>query len=176
MQAQRRVSQMCLDRGYVRTSVWSFTKKGKAPYTTVTRDSYRGFGAGAGSKIDGLFSFNTFSVDAYSSAALHRPALVLRSNEKFRRFHWLYWQIYRTEIETREYARLFGRSVEEDFKTIFFILKSLGWIHKENGVWRLKEAGVDWSHRLQSLFSLTFIDTLWTKCQNEAWPERVELT
>jgi len=175
LKAQRAISELCRSRGYDRTSVWSFTRHGTRPYTTVTRDTYRGFGAGAGSKVDGVFWFNTFSVDAYASLTAHRPALVHRSDDRFRRLHWLYWRIYCTSIDPEEYRRLFDREVERDFPFIFRVMRVLGWIRRTDGVWRLTEGGAVWSHRLQCLFSLTYIDRLWQQCQEQAWPERVVL-
>jgi oxygen-independent coproporphyrinogen-3 oxidase len=172
---QREIAHLCIKSGFERSSVWSFTRPGTRPYTTVTRDSYRGFGAGAGSKIDGTFWFNTFSVADYASARSPRPALVLKATDRMRRAHWLYWQIYRTRIDAAEYERRFHRVLEHDFRLLLGILRSLSWVRRDGGTWRLSEAAAIWLHRLQCLFSLTYIDELWTMCQAEAWPETVAL-
>ena len=176
MLAQKALSRACRDGGFERTSVWSFTRPGIAPYSTVTHESYVGFGAGAGSKVDGLFSFNTFSIDAYTNLSTHRPALVLRESERLRRFHWLYWQIYRTEIDANRYRQLFDRDLETDFGRALSLLVLLGWAHKDGRNWRMTELGAVWCHRLQCLYSLTYIDQLWERCQLEAWPKEVVLS
>jgi oxygen-independent coproporphyrinogen-3 oxidase len=155
--AQMAISRACRRGGLARTSVWSFTRPGLAPYSTVTREDYVGFGAGAGSKVDGLFWFNTFSVDAYASLSTHRPALVMRASERLRRFHWLYWQVYRTRIDVGRYRQLFGRDLENDFGAALGWLKLFGWTRKEARGWRLTESGAIWAHRLQCLYSLTYI-------------------
>jgi coproporphyrinogen III oxidase-like Fe-S oxidoreductase len=175
LRTQRRISRLCRDMGFVRTSVWSFTRPGVRPYTTVTRDSYRGFGAGAGSKIDGVFSFNTFSVADYSECSEHRPALVLEMSKRLRRAHWLYWQIYRTQIDPTEYERLFQGCLEREFATVFLLLRALRWIEKRGCRWQLTESGAVWCHRLQSLFSLAYIDEIWQRCRRDAWPIEVIL-
>ncbi len=61
------ISHVCRGAGFRRTSPWNYTRPGITPYSTVTRESYVGFGAGASSKVDGVFWFNTFSIDAYAA-------------------------------------------------------------------------------------------------------------
>jgi hypothetical protein len=36
--------------------------------------------------------------------------------------------------------------------------------------------GARWVHRFQILFSLTFIDDVWTQCQKEPWPKQIILS
>jgi len=172
---QKAIARVCLAHGFKRTSVWSFTKANASAYTTVTRESYLGFGAGAGSKVDGEFWFNTFSVDAYNKLTRPRPAIRLTTTEKFRRLHWLYWQIYNTRIDTQKYEELFHRDVTKDFRLLLVVMKWLGWMKKEGSVFTFTEQGARWSHRFQMLFSLTFIDEVWTQCQKEPWPKQIIL-
>ncbi len=172
---QKAIARVCLARGFKRTSVWSFTKTNASAYTTVTRESYLGFGAGAGSKVDGEFWFNTFSVAAYNKLDTLRPAIRLETTERFRRLHWLYWQIYSTSIDKHKYEELFHRDVTKDFRLPLVIMKLLGWIHEEGSVFTFTERGARWSHRFQMLFSLTFIDEVWTQCQREPWPKEIVL-
>jgi len=173
---QKAIARACLAHGFTRTSVWSFTKDRASAYTTVTRESYRGFGAGAGSKVDGEFWFNTFSITEYTKLTQPRPAIRLYTSEKFRRLHWLYWQIYTTRIDLQKYEELFHRDVINDFRLLIVVMKLLGWIKKEESVFTLTERGSRWSHRFQMLFSLTFIDEVWTHCQREPWPEQIILS
>lgn len=173
---QKAIAKVCLAHGFTRTSVWSFTRAKASAYTTVTRESYRGFGAGAGSKVDGEFWFNTFSVPEYNKLTWPRPAIRLNTSEKFRRLHWLYWQIYRTQIDTQKYEEIFHRDVVKDFRLLLFIMKLLRWINKEGSAFTLTEKGSRWAHRFQMLFSLTFIDDVWTYCQREPWPKEIILS
>lgn len=173
--AQREIARLCLAHGFERTSVWSFTKAHATAYTTVTRESYVGFGAGAGSKVDGEFWFNTFSVPEYNKLTQPRPAIRLKTSDKFRRLHWLYWQIYRTRIDSQQYEAIFHRSLVKDFRLVIMLMRSLGWLHRDGSVFTCTERGARWSHRFQMLFSLTFIDEVWTRCQREPWPEQIVL-
>lgn len=172
---QKAIARVCLAHGFKRTSVWSFTKANASAYTTVTRESYLGFGAGAGSKVDGEFWFNTFSVAEYNKLSKPRPAIRLTTTERFRRLHWLYWQIYTTRIDIQKYEDIFHRDVTKDFRLPLVIMKLLGWIKKEGSVFTFTERGARWSHRFQMLFSLTFIDEVWTHCQREPWPKQIIL-
>lgn len=39
----------------------------------------------------------------------------------------------------------------------------------------LTERGARCCHRCQMVFSLTFIDNVWTQCQREPWPQQIVL-
>lgn len=176
LEAQRRISAACRRNGLERTSVWSFTGAGVAPYSTVTRDSYVGFGVGAGTSVDGELRFNTFSLDAYVDPDRPMSALRLAPSEGFRRAYWTYWQIYRTELDPDRYRALFGRDLDRDAGLWLALLRALGLArHSSGGAWRLTERGAIWVHRAQSLFSLAWIDELWGRARLEAYPARVEL-
>lgn len=176
LHAQHHFSEVCLEAGLQRTSPWNFTRAGVAPYSTVTQEDYVGFGAGAGSKVDGVFWFNTFSIEAYTQMETPRPALVMQTNEKFRRAHWLYWRLYRTVVNTEEYTRLFQRDLRRDYRIPLKLLCLLKMARENEAGWQVTEYGAVWMHRLQQLFSITYIDDLWEKCQAEAWPREVVLT
>lgn len=169
------ISHVCREAGFRRTSPWNYTRPGITPYSTVTRESYVGFGAGASSKVDGVFWFNTFDINAYVRQARNRPAIVLETNDRFRRFHWLYWQLYRTEVDAPRYRELFGRELERDFGALFSLLRLLGMAARQGPRWRVTEFGAIFMHRLQQLFSITYIDDVWDQCQAEAWPKAVVL-
>jgi oxygen-independent coproporphyrinogen-3 oxidase len=169
------ISRVCRAAGFVRSSPWNYTRPGVTPYSTVTRESYVGFGAGASSKVDGVFWFNTFSLEAYLAQKRNRPALALETSKRFRRFHWLYWQLYRTQVDGARYRELFDSKLEPDFRGTLTTLRMLGMIRRNGDDWRVTEFGAIWMHRLQQLFSITYIDDVWEQCQAEAWPKSVVL-
>lgn len=171
----RAISARCRAAGLARTSVWSFTRPGVPPYTTVTRPDYRGFGAGAGSRGAGRLAFNTFSVPAYVEAPVAGPAFVLTMGERQRRADWLYWRIYCAEIDPAEYALAFGARLSDDFGALLAVLRVGGFLRRKDGRFRLTERGAIWVHRVQSLFSLSAIDAVWTRAMAEAWPAEIVL-
>ena len=175
LKAQKSIAEICIAKGFKRTSVWSFTKENASAYTTVTRESYVGFGPGAGSKVDGEFWFNTFSVGEYNKLKRTKPSIILQTTAKFRRLHWLYWQIYNARIDSQKYKQIFSRDLEKDYKLLLVLMNLFGWIKKKGAIYIFNEKGSIWSHRFQMLFSLTFIDDVWTQCQKEPWPKKIVL-
>lgn len=172
---QKSIARSCREAGLARTSVWSFTRAGTAPYTTVTRTDYIGFGAGAGSLGRGRMSFNTFPVEAYSAGWQRGPALVWEMTPGEARANWLYWAIYNLHISAGEYRRQFDRPLEADFGRILFLLRRTGMARRAGTDHHLTERGAIWVHRVQSLFSLSGIDNVWTACTRDAWPEAVPI-
>jgi len=67
------------------------------------------------------------------------------------------------------------RDLIKDFRLLIVAMKLLGWIKKEGSAFTFTEKGARWSHRFQMLFSLTFIDDVWTQCQREPWPKQIIL-
>ena len=65
------------DAGYLRTSIWSFNKPAASHYTSVTRGSFLGIGAGASSRMGDYFTLNTFSVPEYVKAVENGSPLAL---------------------------------------------------------------------------------------------------
>ena len=175
IRVQKEVSRVCREGGLERTSMWSFARPGMPSYTTVTHEDYVGFGAGAATKVDDVFLLNTFSLQAYSEAAEHKPALVMQAGDALRRFHWLYWQIYRIRIEPHRYHELYGRDLARDFGMLLGLLRIFGFARKDGNVWQITESGTIWLHRLRWFYSLHHVDTIWTQCQRDAWPTEVVL-
>jgi len=173
LRMQRGVSDFCQSAGFERTSVWSYTRTGVRPYTTVSRADYIGFGAGAGSKTPGLATFNTFSVLAYIDASPNATALQYTLSDGQQRADWLYWQIYNTRIDRSAYAARFGRPVDEDFGKVLRLLRVFGMLERGAVEDVLTDRGAIWVHRIQSMFSLNGIDAVWTACKREAWPQAV---
>jgi coproporphyrinogen III oxidase-like Fe-S oxidoreductase len=172
---QHGVAQLCRAAGLERTSVWSFTRRGHSPYTTVTRPHYVGFGAGAGSKSAQRAAFNTFSVHAYNAAAPRAIALVHELSPRQSRADWLYWQIYNARIDAPAYVALFGRTIEHDFGRLLKILCACGFLTQQADGYTLTESGAVRVHAIQSVFSLNGIDSVWSQCRRTSWPEAVRV-
>lgn len=69
--------------GYKRSSVWTYGKKEDNRYTSVTRESFIGIGAGASSLFSKYFYLNTFDVDEYIKVlkgALHEDSYVINAD------------------------------------------------------------------------------------------------
>ncbi len=166
-----------VSHGYQRVSVWGF-KKGCGPrYSSVTRDDYLGFGAGAGSHVQGLSWFNTFSVPEYMAAcgAGRSPAaLSMAFTPAMERSLWLYWRLYETSVDRRDLWNHFP----EDRGKIRLLLETArctGLIRTAEDRLDLTERGSFWIHLLQNEVALRAVDRIWGTCLRKAWPDRIQL-
>jgi len=162
--------------GYQRVSVWGF-KKGNSPrYSSVTRDTYIGIGAGAGSRLPDVFYLNTFSVKDYieaTSTGRLPIALTMDMTPKLRRYYWLYWRFYDTYIDSQQLRETFGKDVK--LKIIFIHAKLLGLIKENQNQIELTERGAFYIHLLQNYFILNYIDRVWSAAMKESWPDKIEI-
>lgn len=167
----------CMRNGYQQVSVWGF-KKGKIPrYSSVTRNTYVGIGAGACSRLPNIFYFNTFSVKDYINSALNKKlpvALTMEITPQLGKYYWLYWRFYDTKINKEEIEKIFGH---RDFKIrlLFSILIIMGLCKEIKDEIILTERGSFYIHLLQNYFILNYINKVWTIAKKEAWPEKIEI-
>ena len=55
------ITQYCLDKGYSRSSIWTFSSDRNADYSSMTRENFLGFGCSAASLFKEQFKINTFT-------------------------------------------------------------------------------------------------------------------
>lgn len=164
--------------GYERTSIWTWTKKEKAQYTSVTRQDFVGFGAGAASRFSNVFYSNTCSVSEYVKAVDTGKlpiALSISLDEKDEIAWWLFWAAYRMSISRQEFGRLFNRELDSEFGAYLKALKYLGILKEEGTEYRLTDNGGFLFHLVEQGYSLDFLDGMWGALSSEAWPKRLVL-
>jgi len=165
-----------VDNGYEMTSVWSFKKNninGKR-YSSVTREDYIGFGAGAGSRFKSQFHFNTFTIPEYEKRLLENNlpiAINMPISERLSRYYWLYWRLYDTRFSIEEFNEY------SDWKmiTIIKIFTILGFCHKDDKNIILNERGSFWIHLAQNYFVLNYITKVWSVMKEEPFPDRIRI-
>ena len=165
------------DAGYERSSIWSFNRPGAARYTTVTRDSFLGIGAGASSRLGDRFQVNTFSIPDYVEATRSgRPAaLSTTMSEGDRMAYWLFWRCYDTSIDLERFRELFGRDLPGRLQLAFQLLCSTGMARREGRVLRLTDAGAYLFHLVEKNYTHSYLEKLWAACRREPWPQEVAL-
>jgi hypothetical protein len=84
-------------------------------------------------------------------------------------------RVDRLEVDGRRYSDVFGRDVETDLAFLLRLLVTAGLATRAGACLRLTEHGAVWVHRVQCLFSLTWIDAIWKHCQRDAWPSEIVL-
>ncbi len=165
--------------GFRRVSVWSFQRNCEAPrYSSVTRERYIGFGPGAGSYYESLFTLNTFSVPEYISAIQERGQAIALEMPFTRRLSILYdfyWRIYDTRIPFDRKLQNTRYSIRGDGRLFFLIILGclLGLVTKKADHFSLTRRGAFWVHWLQNHFSLRYINTIWTAAKETAWPRKI---
>ncbi|UCD74959.1 MAG: coproporphyrinogen III oxidase family protein [Phycisphaerales bacterium] len=171
--------RLARERGMERCAVWSWAKPGKKKFSSVTRHHYIGIGPSAGSMTGSHFHVNTFDVEAYADALPDRRpvALSLPVDRRLEMVYWLYWRLYELRAADRDFRALFGESASlaGTFGAMLQPFCWAGWLKRDDGEYRVTHTGAFRIHRLQNDYSLDYIDRLWGRCRNEAWPRAVDL-
>jgi oxygen-independent coproporphyrinogen III oxidase len=172
----KEIQGLLIESGYQQVSVWGF-KKGDSPrYSSVTRDTYIGLGAGAGSKLPGVFSFNTFSVNDYIETVLSGRlpvALTMDLSPKLRKYYWLYWRFYDTHIDKKQLKDQLGNDIK--LKVFFRVARLFGLLKENQEEIRLTERGAFYLHLMQNYFILNYINKVWSLAMKTPWPDKIEI-
>ena len=172
------IEELSKTYGYERTSIWTWTKKEKAQYTSVTRQNFVGFGAGAASRFSNVFYSNTCSVSEYVKAVDTGKlpiALCTSLDEKDQIAWWLFWAAYRMSIGKQEFKRVFNRELDGKLGLYLKTLRYLGILKEEGTEYRLTDNGGFLFHLVEQGYSLDFLDAMWGTLSSEAWPKRLVL-
>jgi oxygen-independent coproporphyrinogen III oxidase len=165
------------DSGYDRSSIWSFNKPGAARYTTVTRDSFIGIGAGASSRFGDRFQVNTFDVNEYIGATRSGSPVALSTqlNEGDRMAYWLFWRCYDTSFNVDEFVQRFGRPMPGVAHTALQLLVVLGLARRDRTSVRLTDHGAYLLHLVEKQYTHSYLEPLWAACRKHPWPECVRV-
>jgi oxygen-independent coproporphyrinogen-3 oxidase len=176
-QMLKTIARRAWEAGYQRTSIWSFNKPQTLRYTTVTRDTFIGIGAGATSKIGDYFKLNTFSVAEYIKAVKEGSPLALatRLNAGDKMAYWFFWRSYDLAIDTDIFRSLFSQDLPRPVRALLPLLEFLGITERQGNTIRLTETGAYLSHLIEKEYTHAYLETLWNACLEEPWPRRVVL-
>ncbi|NQT62141.1 MAG: radical SAM protein [Candidatus Marinimicrobia bacterium] len=161
-----------------RSSVWAFTKRGVPKYCSVTVPLYIGLGASGGTYLKDIFYLNTFSAKEYINSLENDKmaiALSLDLTKEVQMAGWLYWRIYETKIDKREFDDRFGVNFDQVYGKYMQILAHLGFLNDDGKQIHLTDRGSYWMHAFEDLFSIDYISTLWGTSKQNPWPEEVIL-
>ncbi len=173
-----RITAYCLDQGYVRTSVWTFSGEKQAVYSSMTRDNFLGFGCSAATLLKDQFKINTFSVEAYISRILDGQlptSLTLRFTLRQRMVYYLFWTAYSTQVDKADFEKFFGVSLEKMYGLELAAARLLGFVTRQGNVYRMTAKGAFYYHYYENFYTLSYIDKMWGIMRKEAFPKRIEL-
>ena len=173
-----RITRWCLDRGYARNSIWTFSSEKEAGYSSMTRDSFLGFGCSAATLLRDQFKINTFSVEEYcgrvDSGALP-TALTLRFTPRQRMVYYLFWTAYSTRVDAEAFRHFFGIPLKKMYGLELALAKHLGLVTERDGVYEMTLKGAFYYHYYENFYTLAYIDKMWGLLRKEAFPEGMEL-
>ena len=161
-----------------RTSVWTFAKKGTKKYSSVTRDSFLGFGPSAATLLRSTFKINTFSIPAYIERVSenHLPtSLTLVFTKRQRACYFLFWACYSMWIDAAAFKEMIGETPEQLFGAELWFGVKLGLLKKENGGYRVTDKGALFYHKMEQVYTTAYIDKSWNISRVQAFPEKIVL-
>lgn len=172
------VTHYCLERGCVRTSIWTFSTGKKARYSSMTRDNFLGFGCSATTLLREQFKINTFSVEEYCrriDSGLLPTSLTLRFSLRQRMVYYLFWTAYSTKVDSAGFERFFGVPLQKMYGLELALAKRLGLVTERDSVYHMTLKGAFYYHYYENFYTLAYIDKMWGIMRKEAFPNRIEL-
>ncbi len=172
------ITDYCERQGYARSSIWTFSSEPEARYSSMTRESFLGFGCSATTLLRSQFKINTFSVEEYIrriGEGRLPTSLTLRFTERQRMVYWLFWTAYSTSVDSADFGRFFGVPLRKMYGAELFLAKLLGFVTEQDGVYRMTHKGAFYYHYYENFYTLAYIDKMWGVMRKEAFPERIEL-
>jgi coproporphyrinogen III oxidase-like Fe-S oxidoreductase len=161
-----------------RTSVWTFAKRGTEKYSSVTRDTFLGFGVSATTLLKSSFKINTFSIEDYIervNACSLPTSLTLHFTPRQRAVYYLFWSAYAMKIDRGKFAKITGVPLDEMFGSEIYLAVKLGLIRKNGDIYELTDRGAYYYHYIEQVYTTAYIDKMWNVSGKQAFPERIIL-
>lgn len=172
------ITQYCLNKGYSRGSIWTFSSEPDANYSSMTRENFLGFGCSAASLFKDQFKINTFDVESYCErigSEKLATSLTIRFTKRQRMVYWLFWTAYSTRVKASDFERFFGVSLKRMYGFDLWLAKRLGFVKEHGGTYEMTLKGVFYYHCYENYYTLSYIEKMWGIMRKEAFPERIEL-
>lgn len=172
------IDRISKEHGYKRSSVWTYGKNHKNRYTSVTRESFIGFGAGASSHFGNYFYLNTFNVDEYIKALSEKKPpinVVNRMTEREKMIFWIFWRCYDGVIDEQRFKGLFDADMKKEFRLLFNSLKFLGMTMQQGNNVLLTDLGRFAYHFVEKQYSIHYLNNVWQRSMEEPWIKELRI-
>lgn len=166
------------EMGFVRDSIWTFSKRGTAGYSSMTRDNFLGFGCSATTLLKDQFKINTFDMDGYIKRIDSQElptSLTIRFSKRQRMVYYLFWTLYTMELDEEKFYRFFHQRLNRYYGAELLFLRVIGFIKKKDGVYRMTTKGSYYYHYFEYFYTLSYIDQMWGQMKEHAFPERMTI-
>ena len=172
------ITKYCMEQGYHRSSIWTFSSEKQAKYSSMTRDNFLGFGCSATTLLKDQFKINTFSVEEYCKRIKEKKlptSLTIRFTKRQRMIYYLFWTAYSTRVDSRDFEKFFGIPLQKMYGFELWLAKMLGFVEETNGIYEMTLKGAFYYHYYENFYTLAYIDKMWGIMRKEAFPEKIEL-
>lgn len=171
------ITQYCLSKGYLRDSIWTFSSKPNAKYSSMTRDNFLGFGCSATSLFKEQFKINTFNVESYCDRIASNnlaTSLTIRFTKRQRMIYWLFWTAYSTKVNIKDFEKFFGIPLKKMYGFELWISKRLGFVKEYDGIYEMTLKGAFYYHYYENFYTLSYIDKMWGIMRKESFPKEIK--
>lgn len=172
------LSELCDEMGLDRTSVWTFAKNDTKKYSSITRDTFLGFGVSATTLLKDTFKINTFSIEEYINRVEKNQlptSLTLDFTLRQRAVYYLFWSAYSMKIDSEKFEKIVGKPLKEMYGLELFIAEKLGYLRKNGSTYELTNKASYYYHYIEQVYTTAYIDRMWNISRNIAFPEKVVL-
>lgn len=172
-----KICDYCKEKGYVRSSIWTFSKGYENKYSSMTRDNFLGFGCSATTLLADEFKINTFSLKEYikriESGEL-ATSLTLKFTLRQRMVYYLFWTAYTTRLEKEKFKEFFGYDLDKKYGFELMLARMAGFVKYKEGVYEMTKKGSFYYHYYENFYTLSYIDKMWGVMRKEAFPQKME--
>ena len=172
------ITSYCQEKGYSRSSIWTFSSEAEAGYSSMTRENFLGFGCSAATLLKDQFKINTFSVKEYEKrVAEHKlpTSLTIRFTRRQRMIYYLFWTAYSTRVRADDFEKFFGVPLKKMYGMELWLAKKLGFVTEEQGIYSMTLKGAFYYHYYENYYTLSYIDKMWSVMQKTAFPHQLIL-
>jgi oxygen-independent coproporphyrinogen-3 oxidase len=166
----------CNEQGYVRDSIWTFSKHGSSKYSSMTRENFLGFGCSATTLLEEQFKINTFDLQEYKkriNSGNLPTALKLNFSRRQRMIYYLFWTAYTMSVNSTDFKTFFGESLEQNYGFELWLARVLGFVKKENNKYVMTTKGSYYYYYYENFYTLSYIDRMWHLMKNEPFPKEL---
>jgi len=166
------------EKGYVRSSIWTFSNSKNANYSSMTRDNFLGFGCSATTLLKNKFKINTFDIKSYCSRINENKlptSLTIRFTKRQRMIYWLFWTAYSTKVNADDFKKFFGVSLEKMYGFELWLAKVFGFIVKKENIYEMTLKGAFYYHYYENFYTLSYIDKMWGIMKDNPFPKEIKL-
>lgn len=166
------------EKGYRRSSIWTFSNDKEANYSSMTRDNFLGFGCYATTLLKNQFKINTFDIKSYCGRINENKlptSLTIRFTKRQRMIYWLFWTAYSTKINADDFQKFFGISLKKMYGFELWLAKLFGFITQENNIYTMTLKGAFYYHYYENFYTLSYIDKMWGIMKDNPFPQEIKL-